>query len=114
VIRLRCPAGLDVTAYRIVQEALTNTLKHSGATHVSVRLCYRDSSLHIDVVDDGTHTPADEGTGHGLVAIRERVALFGGTAITAHAPAGGWRVHAELPLLAPAPNDTSATALPTS
>ncbi len=108
------PAGLDLTAYRIVQEALTNTLKHSGAAHVSVRLSYRDSSLHIDVVDDGTQTPADEGTGHGLVGISERVALFGGTALTGPAPDGGWRVHAELPLLAPSPNDQSAAALPTS
>ena len=108
------PAGLDLTAYRIVQEALTNTLKHGGAVHASVRLAYAPSSLLIDVIDDGTDTPADEGTGHGLVGISERVSLFGGTATTGRIAGGGWRVHAELPLLVPAPQDQRAAALPSS
>ncbi len=94
------PAGLDLTAYRIVQEALNNTLKHSGAAGASVRLAYGPSSLVIEVVDDGTETPADDATGHGLVGIAERVATFGGTAAVGHLPGGGWRVRAELPLLA--------------
>jgi signal transduction histidine kinase len=91
------PAGLDLTAYRIVQEALTNTLKHSGAASASVRLRFEPSSLLVEVVDDGTATPADDATGHGLVGIRERVAMFGGTVTTGRIP-GGWRVRAELPL----------------
>jgi signal transduction histidine kinase len=95
------PPGLDLTAYRIVQEALTNTLKHSGADRATVRLGYGTSSLLVDVVDDGTATPADDATGHGLVGIRERVATFGGTVSTGHLPGGGWRVRAELPLVAP-------------
>ena len=76
------PAGLDLTAYRIVQEALTNILKHSRAAHATVWLAYKPSLLLLDVVDDGPHTPANEGNGHGLVGINERVSLFGGTART--------------------------------
>lgn len=108
------PAGLDLTAYRIVQEALTNILKHSRAAHATVRLAYKPSSLLLDVVDDGPHTPADEGNGHGLVGINERVSLFGGTARTGRVPGGGWRVHAELPLPVPSRHDQRAAVLPTS
>jgi signal transduction histidine kinase len=108
------PAGLDLTAYRIVQEALTNTLKHSGAAHASVVLSYGPASLEIEIVDDGTQTPPADGTGHGLVGIRERVSLFGGTAAIGPAEGGGWRVRAELPLLAPSSIDRRVPALPTS
>lgn len=93
------PTGLDLTAYRIVQESLTNILKHSGAAHVTVRLSFTSSSLQIDVADDGMRTPTDDDShGHGLVGIAERVALFGGTARAGPGPSGGWHVHAELPL----------------
>ena len=108
------PAGLDLTAYRIVQEALTNTLKHSGAARASVRLAYGPSSLVIEVVDDGSETPAGDATGHGLVGIGERVATFGGTAAIGHVPGGGWSVRAELPLLAPSVEDQRVPAMPTS
>lgn len=104
------PAGLDLTAYRIVQEALTNTLKHSGAANTAVRLVYGHSSLLIEVIDDGGHAPADEGHGHGLVGINERVSLFGGTAVTGRVPGGGWRVHAQLPLRPPSTRDAVASS----
>jgi signal transduction histidine kinase len=106
------PAVLDLTAYRIVQEALTNSLKHSDAGEVSVRLSYGQSSLVIDVLDDGTGPAADDGTGHGLVGIRERVAVFGGTAATGPAAGGGWHVRAELPM--PAADVARVAALPPS
>ena len=96
---MQLTAGLDLTAYRIVQEALTNTLKHSGAGRAEVRLDYGPSSLLVEITDDGTATPADDATGHGLVGIRERVAMFGGTATAGPAPGGGWRVRTELPVL---------------
>jgi signal transduction histidine kinase len=106
------PAGLDLTAYRIVQEALTNTLKHSGAARAQVRLCYGRSSMVIEVVDDGTAIPADDATGHGLVGIRERVATFAGTVSTGQVPGGGWRVRAELPLVASSVDDQRAATAP--
>jgi hypothetical protein len=74
---LREGDGSHRSADRIAQEALTNTLKHSGAASASVRLAYgRSSSLVVEVVDDGTQTPPDGGTGHGLVGIGERVSVF--------------------------------------
>jgi signal transduction histidine kinase len=106
--------GLDLTVYRIVQEALTNTLKHAHAQHFTVRLSYAPSVLDIDIVDDGQQldvpgkrdaTAGGDGDmdatgsrGHGLVGIHERAALFGGDASTGPAADGGWQVHARLPL----------------
>ena len=92
------PAGIDLTAFRIAQEALTNTLKHSGASSATIRLTYTPSSLLLDIVDDGTRTPASTGSGHGLVGIHERVSLFGGSATAGPCDDGGWQVHAELPI----------------
>jgi signal transduction histidine kinase len=106
------PAALDLTAYRIVQEALTNTLKHSGATRATVRLVYGPRTLGIEVTDDGIVGPAGEGTGHGLVGIGERVSLFGGTVSAGRAADGGWHVRTELPLPAPPAEDRRAAALP--
>jgi len=93
------PPALDLSVYRIVQEALTNTLKHGGAAraHVTIR---RDADvLTVDVVDDGNGANgADpDGTGHGLVGMRERVALFGGELVAGPRPEGGFAVHARLP-----------------
>ncbi|MBW3663273.1 MAG: sensor histidine kinase [Actinobacteria bacterium] len=105
------PAGLDLTAYRIVQEALTNSLKHSGGSRVEVRIRYAPTSVVVDVADDGVATGTGVAAGHGLVGIQERVAVFGGAASAGPDPAGGgWRVHAELPLEA-AP-DRRSGALP--
>jgi signal transduction histidine kinase len=90
------PADAEVAAYRIVQEALTNTIKHAGATEATVRLEWTATELVITVVDDGRgeHGPA---AGYGLVGIRERAAACGGAAEAGPAPGGGHRVAASLP-----------------
>ena len=95
------PAGVDLSAYRIVQEALTNTLRHAGATRADVTVRYRADGLGVEVVDDGSGAsvgPVDDRGGHGIVGMRERAALLGGTIEVGAAPGGGFRVHAELPL----------------
>jgi signal transduction histidine kinase len=97
------PAGVDLSAFRIVQEALTNVLKHSGSTTASVRLAYRPDALEIEVTDDGIGAPdgiAGHGERHGLVGMRERAALFGGTFEAGPRPGGGFVVRARLPLAA--------------
>jgi signal transduction histidine kinase len=91
------PQGLELAAYRIVQEALTNTRRHAGATRACVQLDHSPAGLRIEITDDG-HGPADDGhPGHGLVGMRERTALYGGTVSTGTAPGGGFRVVAVLP-----------------
>ena len=94
------PAAVDISAYRIVQEALTNVLKHAdqASAQVSIR-CGADEVL-IVVTDDGGGPPADgqDGAGHGLAGMRERVALFGGELAAGPRPAGGFEVRARLPL----------------
>ena len=106
------PAALDLTAYRIVQEALTNTLKHSGASRVSVGLSWTPSELLIDVRDDGAACrPVTDG-GHGLAGLRERAALFGGSVTAGRRDGGGWQVAAELPLPTPALREQRPTAVP--
>jgi signal transduction histidine kinase len=100
------PASVDLSAYRIVQEALTNSLKHAGPARASVRICYGREVLEIQVWDDGARgAPAPRhgngqpaGGGHGLIGMRERVALFGGTLEAGARPGGGFRVAARLPL----------------
>jgi signal transduction histidine kinase len=95
------PAGVDLSAYRIVQEALTNTLRHAGATRADVTVRYGADEIGVEVVDDGSGSTPDATevtTGHGLVGMRERAALLGGTIEVGAAPGGGFRVHAELPL----------------
>ena len=92
------PPGVDVAAYRIVQEALTNALKYAGGapTHAVVR--YANDAVEIDVIDEGRlHAPSD-GIGRGLTGMRERVALFGGTLQTGPQEGGGYAVRAHLPL----------------
>jgi signal transduction histidine kinase len=91
------PPGLDLTAYRIVQEALTNTLRHAGATRAVVRLGYCDDALLISVRDDG-RGPGGSPDGTGMLGMRERVAVYGGTLVGRAADGGGFEVHAELPL----------------
>jgi signal transduction histidine kinase len=92
--------GLDLSAYRIVQEALTNTLKHAGPATAQVRLCYGDDELEVRVMDDGRGPAADrsDGAGHGLVGMRERVAVFGGELWAGARGGGGFEVRARLPL----------------
>ncbi|HEV2592822.1 MAG TPA: histidine kinase [Gaiellaceae bacterium] len=93
------PAAIDLSAYRIVQESLTNALKHAGRASVQVRLAYRTREVSIDVVDDGAGSSerADTG-GRGLAGMRERVALFNGTLDAGPRAEGGFQVHAELPV----------------
>ena len=94
------PAGLDLCAYRIVQEGLTNALKHAGPAHAEVVLRYAPRALDVEVRDDGrgpSHVNGD-GSGHGLVGMRERVALYGGRLETGAREGGGFEIHAHLPL----------------
>jgi signal transduction histidine kinase len=94
------PAGVDLSAYRIVQEALTNTLRHARATRAEVVVRYGPEAVEVDVRDDGRGSGATEadGAGRGLVGMRERAALLGGTLEAGPLPGGGYRVHARLPL----------------
>jgi signal transduction histidine kinase len=93
------PPGIDLAAFRVVQEALTNARKHGGAgTTARVRLSYGDRVLAIDVLDNGSGTGNGYTGGHGLIGMRERVALYGGTLETGPSPSGGYAVRAVLPL----------------
>jgi signal transduction histidine kinase len=93
------PAGMELAAFRIVQEATTNTLRHAAARHVRVRIHGDGDVLGIEVVDDGRGAGAANGpSGHGLVGMQERVAIYGGTVAAGPAPAGGFRVTATLPI----------------
>ena len=95
--------GVDVCAYRIVQEALTNTLKHARASRAEVALRYDDASLELEVVDDGSGAEGGGGAGRGLIGMRERAALFGGELAAGPRPGGGFGVRARLPWVEPAP-----------
>ena len=93
------PVGIELSAYRIVQEALTNTLKHAGDAHATVHVRYGADSLELEIVDDGRGSPAPvAGGGHGLVGMRERVALYGGHLEAGHDPGGGFAVRVVLPI----------------
>ncbi|MGZ4202188.1 MAG: sensor histidine kinase [Thermoleophilaceae bacterium] len=97
---LPLPAGLDLCGYRIVQEGLTNALKHAGPAHAEVVLRYRPQALEVEVRDDGQGAaePAADGAGHGLIGMRERVALYGGSLAIGPREGGGFEVRARLPL----------------
>ncbi|KGN42870.1 sensor histidine kinase [Knoellia aerolata] len=93
------PPGLDLSAYRIVQESLTNSLRHSGTGTADVTLDYGADGLRLEVRDHGGRDRATpDGHGHGLVGIRERVKIFGGEMTAGPAPGGGFLVRARLPL----------------
>jgi signal transduction histidine kinase len=95
------PASVDLSAYRIVQEALTNTLRHAGNVATQVVLRYRPDEFTLEVRDDGrAHPVAQAAAGHGLAGMRERVALVGGTLVTEDLPGGGFLVAARMPLQA--------------
>ena len=96
------PADVDVTAYRIIQEALTNVSRHAGPATASVQLRYRDDGLTVRVVDDGAgNGGADVVPGVGLRGMRERVAALGGSLHAGPREGGGFSVHAELPVEVP-------------
>jgi signal transduction histidine kinase len=107
------PSGIDLTAYRIVQEALTNALKHGNKAKADVTIRYADRSLRVEVLNTGPSaltgtapTPAgqdpgtsrENGTGRGLLGLRERVALYGGDLDARRRLGGGYRVRARIPL----------------
>jgi signal transduction histidine kinase len=91
------PATVDLSAYRIVQEALTNVLKHANADHVDVRIGYGDE-LAVQVRDDGSGKLNGNGAGSGLIGMRERVALLGGSVEAGSPPGGGYLVSATIPI----------------
>jgi signal transduction histidine kinase len=97
--QLPLPSGFELSVYRIVQETLTNVLKHAHPTRVVVTLAFRDSRLDLEVIDDGSPRRQDAVVpGHGLVGMRERVGLLGGELETGRRAGGGFRVAARLPM----------------
>jgi signal transduction histidine kinase len=95
------PTSVEASAYRVVQEALTNTIKHAeGATTAQVRVRYRPEEVEVEIVDDGRGQTAapPKRVGHGLLGMRERVALHGGQLTAGPRPGGGYTVHATFPL----------------
>jgi signal transduction histidine kinase len=93
------PPGLDLSAYRILQEGLTNVLKHARARRAEVALRYGAAELQVEVRDDGQgNAPVHDRLGHGLVGIGERVKIFGGEMSTDVSAAGGFVLRARLPL----------------
>ncbi|MBV9337659.1 MAG: hypothetical protein JO243_17375 [Solirubrobacterales bacterium] len=96
------PSDVDLAAYRIVQEGLTNALKHAGGASTQVLVAYDDAAVRIEVADDGhsriRHPLASSGAGQGLQGMRERVAMAGGELSAGRRPDGGWAVVARLPV----------------
>jgi signal transduction histidine kinase len=95
---VQLPPGVDLTAYRVVQEALTNALKHSNATEADVLVRYRGSEVELVVMDDGRGVTSGDGGGHGLVGMRERVAVYGGDLVAGARAEGGYLLRARLPV----------------
>jgi signal transduction histidine kinase len=92
------PAGVDLTAYRLVQEGLTNALKHAQARHAEVLVRYGEGHVEVSVSDDGHGLGSGDGGGHGLVGMRERVSVYGGELEAGPRAGGGYRICARLPL----------------
>jgi signal transduction histidine kinase len=96
--RCELPLGIELSAYRIIQEALTNALKHAGDARASVLVRYGEDSLELEITDDGAGAAAPVGSGgHGLVGMKERVALYGGKLDAGHRPGRGFAVRVLLP-----------------
>ena len=95
---VRLPAGVDLTAYRLVQEGLTNALKHARADRAEVLVRYGNGEIELEVTDNGTGGGDGSGGGHGLVGMRERIAVYGGELDAAPQPEGGFRLRARLPV----------------
>ena len=96
--RRRLPAAIELSAFRVVQEGLTNALKHGGLTTAQVVVRYREHDLEVEVADDGQGSHAGNGSRHGLPGLRERLTVFGGTLEVGPRPGGGWRLWAQFPL----------------
>jgi len=97
------PPGIDLSAYRVVQEGLTNALKHAGAARAGVCVRYVPDGVEIEVTDDGRGPVANGDPGHGLIGMRERISLYGGELEAGPAPGGGFRLRARLPVGADGP-----------
>ena len=95
---MELPAGIDTTAYRIVQEALTNAVKHARANKVEVVVRYENGTVEVTVSDDGRGGGDGGGSGHGLVGMRERVSVYGGELEAEPQADGGFRLRATLPV----------------
>ncbi|MGW1343273.1 sensor histidine kinase [Kribbella sp. NPDC002412] len=101
------PAGVDVTAYRIIQEALTNALKHGDGVKAEVTVRYADHALRVEVLNTGPsvlsggRAPRPDGEGRGLLGLRQRVAVYGGDLDARRRLGGGFRVRAKIPLERP-------------
>ncbi len=91
-------AGIDLTVYRLVQEGLTNAIKHAGASRAEVLVRYDDGHVELTVSDDGNGVGGGEGSGHGLVGMRERVSVYGGELEAGPKPGGGFLLRATLPV----------------
>jgi signal transduction histidine kinase len=92
------PRGVELSAYRIVQEGLTNALKHAHASDADVTVCYRPDELEIEVRDNGRGSATTDGLGHGLIGVRERVKIYGGKMSAGTATNGGFVLSTRLPL----------------
>jgi signal transduction histidine kinase len=92
------PRGIDLSAYRIVQEGLTNSLKHAQASDADVTVRYRSDEVEIEVRDNGRGSGAKDGLGHGLIGVRERVKIYGGEMSAGAASGGGFVLTTRLPL----------------
>jgi signal transduction histidine kinase len=92
------PRGIDLSAYRILQEGLTNALRHARATKADVTVRYRPDEVQLEVRDNGVGSSTSDGLGHGLVGIRERVKIFGGEMTAGTANGGGFVLNTRLPL----------------
>jgi signal transduction histidine kinase len=99
------PADIELSAYRVVQEAVTNVVRHAGTGRCRVSVEYRAEELHVEVTDDGHGAPVP-GTGHGITGMRERVGLLHGKFSAGPRPEGGFRVSATLPLHEPVTTST--------
>jgi signal transduction histidine kinase len=98
--RSELPAGIDLVAFRVIQESLTNVRKHAGGARTQVALRYGAEELDVEITNEAGRSPAtmDGRGGHGLFGMRERVRLFGGRFQAGEQIGGGFRVHAQLPL----------------
>jgi signal transduction histidine kinase len=93
------PAALELSAFRVVQEGLTNALKHAREAHVRALLRYGRDELQVNVADDGAGGGNGAGSRRGLAGIRERVEVFGGRLEAGPRPGGGWTLEASFPLV---------------
>src|SRR5712691_7722218 len=95
---VQLPAGVDLTAYRFVQEGLTNALKHAKAQNAEVLVSYGNGHVELTVTDDGRGFGSGDGGGHGLVGMRERISVYGGELEAGPRAGGGYRLRAKLPV----------------